>query len=242
MASYKVRRNILGKGGAQIGGASNYTTFNTAGRLTMTGTAQVYKDLWLPAVQWWGVVPNQFSNATGGTTATTGSPGTVVPIDIYGGASGSLNNASLLSLPVLAPSTAKDLTIRAATMFFAPGDAATTGSTVATLYYMARDEHETAGSMEVFRLRWRYYGSKGHNNGGRSGSLLYGASALTTGCGWLEVHELGNIDPFSQASPFCVLELAIENGNSCAMDASPDEGILGLKLSYIANSLGTVTT
>lgn len=239
MASFKIRRLLRAMGGGRLGSGSNYTDWNTSGRQTMAGTARVYRDLWLPAAAWYGIEPNQFANAFNATAATATCTPIVQPMTIYAGAA----TASPFQVPVLAASVAENKDARAGTVFLAPTDAASSGSVQCHLYYTTDLELATTGSMEVFRLHYNYWGSAGSNVGGTSGSIVYGASMATTGCGALEVQDLGDIPSFNvSSSPFVALQLTLENSNASAMSGSPEERIFGLRLRYVADSLGVVTS
>ena len=237
MASYKVRRNILGKGGGRFGGVSNYTDFNTAGRQTMAGTARIYRDIWIPPTAFYALEPNGFALPYTATAVAAGSTPTVNPWQIAAGEAA----ASPYLIPVLSASTAENLDARAWTTFFAPQDAASSISPSVILYYTTRLDMATTGSMEVWRLHYNYWGTSGSAVGGSSGSILYGASMSTTGSGALEVKTLGAIAPFVTASPFVALQLTLENSNASAMAGSPEEVIFGMRIRYAAENLGPTT-
>jgi hypothetical protein len=232
---YKIRRLIKGKGGARLGGISDYADFSTIGRLTAAGSARFYKDMWLPAAAWYGIEPNQFANAFLATaTAATCTP-IVQPAEIYGGKA----TASPMKVPVLAASVGENLDARVTTVFLAPPDAASTGSVQCHLYYTTRLEFATTGSMEVWRVHYAYLGSAGSAPGsGVSGSIVYGASMATTGSGKLEIQNIGNLPSFRTASPFVALQLTLENSNASAAAGSPEEHIYGMRLRYVAETLG----
>ncbi len=240
MASFIFRKVVKGLGGGRFGSTGSYTNIANDRRQTMTGTGKVYKDLWIPATQFWGLSPNGFANWQGGAAAITGSTSAAVVMEAYGLKS---TTASPALIPVLGASVAENQDARATTTFFAPPDAATTGCSVATLYYSLPAAQDTAGSMEVWRLRWAYTGVSGcTGEAGLSGSTLTGTCNVTTGCGHIEAHTIGSMKAFSQASPFCVLEVGLENSNTCAAAGAPTENVIGVRIRYIADSLGTQVT
>ncbi len=237
MASLKTRRKLLATGGVEIGSATNMTDFDTAGRQTLVGTARVYKDLWFPATMWYGIEPDGFVNAFNATAATTACTPIVVPKMVYGGGA----DASPIAVPTMAASCAENKDARAALCFVAPPDAASSGSSTVTLYYTTRGAH-TALDMQVWRLNWQYFGTGTSDVGGQSGSILYGASMVSTGSGCLEVQTLGQMHAFRSASPFCVVQLKLANSDGSAFAGAPDESIYGMKIRYIAENLGVQVT
>ncbi len=233
MASFKTRRKIIATGGAEVGSAASYMDFGSDGRQVLVGKAMVYKDLWLPATAWYGQVPNQWCNAFSAAITAVAVTPTVLPKEVYGGK----DDASPISVPTLAASCAQNADARAALCFIAPPDAASSGSSTVTLYYTTSDAM-TALDMEVWCLRWQFFGSGTSDVGGLSGSILYGASMVSTGSGKLEIQTLGTINAFRSASPFCVLELALEDSNASAKAATPNQQVYGMNIRYIADSLG----
>ena len=234
MASLKTRRLQVSTGGERVGSATNYTSLDTSGRQTMIGSARVYKDLWLPATQWYGVEPNGFANPFLGPASANTCQATVLPLQVYGGEA----QASPIMVPVLAGSNAENLDNRAATTFFAPPDAASAVSPSAFLYWTVASENETTGCMVVWRLHWNYYGTGGSKFGVTSGSVLYGASMATAGSAKLEVSTLGAMGAFTTASPFVVLQLTEEGSNASQMAASAGESVIGLRIRYAVENLG----
>ena len=225
----------------EFGDGTNKTTLTNAGRQTMAGTARARRTIVIPATDWYGVEPNQFANAYNATAATAASTPTVRPFGMnFGPASG-----STVAMPVLSASLTTACIARAATWIWAPSDADTTGSVAVQLVYTTKLAMATAGSMQVFRLHYRYLGSAGSADlvGTSSGSILYGASMATIGNGKMEIKSLGNIPSFQfSASPFVGLQLTIQGDNACAMAGSPEEQIFGVVLTYTACALGTTSS
>jgi len=245
MASHRIRRLLLALGGAQIyggvrtGTTSHYTNVSTTGRQTMVGTARVRKTMWLPATDFYGINPLQFANAYLAVTAVAGSTTSVNPEGVdFGKGSG-----STVQIPTLSASAAVNTDARAAIAFLAPSDADTTGSVAATLYYTTELAQATTGSMVIFRLNYNYTGTSGSDTGGVSGSTLTGASMTTIGNGKWEVQSLGNMASFNYAaSPICMIQLTDEGSSASYNSGSPETKILGLELTYTANSLGVVSS
>ena len=224
----------------EFGDSANKTVITAAGRQTMAGTARARKTIVIPATDWYGVEPNQFANAYNATAAAAASTPSVRPFAMnFGPASG-----STVAMPVLSASLTTACIARAATWIWAPSDADTTGSVAVQLVYTTKVEMATAGSMQVFRLHYRYLGSAGSADlvGTSSGSILYAASMTTVGLGKLEIKSLGNIPSFQfAASPFVGLQLTLHDGSASAMAGSPEEQIFGVVLTYTACALGTAS-
>jgi len=241
---YKVRRQLKAKGGARIGeGDTNYADFaKTTGRLTFAGTGRVRTALWIPATDWVGKTPDQFGNAFNVTNTVSGSTPTVAFNRVEFGSDGA-TGASSVDIPVMTACAGTNEDARASTMFLAPPDADTSGSVSVQLYYTTRLDMATTGSMQVWRLHYNYMGTSGSHTGGTSGSILYGASMVTTGSGKMEVQTLGTIPSFNfSSSPIVMLQLTLEQSNACGMSGSPEEDIFGMGLTYTANSLGTASS
>jgi len=220
---------------ARFGSSGSRTQFAADGRQTMDGTARVYKSIWLPATQWYGIEPNQFANPFNATATTAGSTPTVRP---YGANFGSAAG-STVQMPVMSASAGTNTDSRMATSFIAPQDAATTGSVQAKLFMTTKVAMATTGSMQVYRLNYQYIGSTGSPNLSDSGSILYGGSMASAGNGALEVWDLGNMPSFSSAaSPLVMLQLTLEQSNGSCMSGSAEDQIFGIRLSYVADSLG----
>ncbi len=239
MPKAKDKFKYLGMGGVRIGGVSNYTDFGKDGRQVMAGTARTYGSVWLPAQMWFGIAPDMFANAFNMTIS--GCENTCTPIVkpklIYGG----MAAASPIAVPALSASCAQDTDARASTAFFAPPDAASSGSSTVKLFYTTAGAR-TAGNIQAFRVRWQYFGTATSDIGGVSGSFLYGASMASTGSGKLEIQTLGQINAFRSSSPLVVLELAIEGSNASSYAAAPGEQIYGMQVIYVRENLGVQVT
>lgn len=227
--------NFLGR--INHGSSGSYTRFAADGRQTMVGTAAVYKDLWIPASAWFGIEPNQFTMVSP-ITNTAASPNNIPrPFAANFGK----DSGSTVQIPALSASAATNTDSRAGTTFIAPSDAATSGSVEATLFFTSKLAMATAGSMEVFRLRYQYIGS-GSANLADSGSILYGGSYAGLGNGVIESWDLGDLPSFSySASPLVLLELALEQSNGSCMAGSAEELVLGLRLRFLSDALGAQT-
>jgi len=236
----KERQTTYNTSQQDFGDSTNKTVITSAGRQTMAGTARARKTIVIPATDWYGVEPNQFANAFNATVSSATCTPTVRPFAMnFGPASG-----STVAMPVLSASLTSTSIARAATWIWAPSDADTAGSVAVQVVYTTKVAMATAGSMQVFRLHYRYLGSAGSADlvGTSSGSILYGASMTTVGNGKMEIKSLGNIPSFQfAASPFVGLQLTIQGDNACAMAGSPEEQIFGVVLTYTACALGTAS-
>ena len=73
----KFRRRTNAAGGVRVGDNSHYTDINTSGVQTMTGNAQVSKDIWIPAQDFKtasGTGPQSGSEFEGGSMMTASLP------------------------------------------------------------------------------------------------------------------------------------------------------------------------
>jgi len=240
MANFKVKRKVLGMGGARFGDSVDYTDFaNGTGRMTMATQARVYKDVWLGPEKWYAFAPNNFANMFS-IDSPAGSPTTTRPWEVnFGEAAG-----SGVMLPTISTSMAGATDARMATTFYAPADADSTVSPSVFLHWTTKLSSATTGSMYVFRVHYDYKGTGGSALGGSSGSILYGASMSTTGSGKLEVKTLGTIPAFQTASPFVSLQLTDEGSHASATavtGGSSELVFFGLRIRYIANALGAAT-
>lgn len=88
--------------------------------------------------------------------------------------------------------------------------------------------------------------------GSALGTLTPGASVVkalamsTIGNGKLEAGSIGLLPSFSHASPMMFLQLTVECSNAAsgippALAASAEEQIFGVRLQYLADSLGIVS-
>lgn len=234
------RRRIYDMNQIDVGDGTNKTAITSTGRQTMAGTARVRKTIFIPATDWYGVEPNQFANAFNATAAASGSTPAVRPFGMnFGPASG-----STVAMPVLSASITGACIARAATWLWAPSDADTTGSVAVQVVYTTKVAMANAGSMNVFRLHYRYLGSSGSADlASPSGSILYGASMTTTGNGKMEVKSIGNIPSFAYStSPFVALQLTLHDGSASHMAGSCEEQIFGVVLTYTACALGTASS
>ena len=233
--AYKVRRQIKSTGGTRVGGTSHYTDIaKTTGRLTMAGSARVYKDIWLGPEKWYAYAPNNWANMFS-IDSPAGSPTTTQPWSVAFG-----NTGSDVMLPVLASSAGGQTDQRAATTFYAPADADSTVSPSVYLWWTTRLGMATTGSMFVWRFHYDYKSTTGSVLGGSSGSRVYCASLAHTGSGKLAESTLGTIPAFQTASPFVSLQLIEEgsNASSTGVAGSTDEVVFGVRIRYIANVLG----
>jgi hypothetical protein len=222
-------------GQTRMGSSGSYVQIAKDGRLTLAGSARVYKSLWLPATQWYGIEPNSFANPFNATATSAGSTPTVRPYAAdFGSAAG-----SKVSIPVMSASQATNLDSRMATSFIVPQDAATTGSVQPKLFFTTKVAMATAGSMQVYRLNYQYIGSTGSPNLTDSGSVLYGGSMASTGNGKMEIWDLGDLPSFNAAaSPLVLLQLTLEQSNGSCMAGSAEDQILGMRIDYQADALG----
>lgn len=235
--SFKIRGRGLFTGRMRVGSSGSYTNQASDGRQTMVGAAKVYKDIWLPATMWYGIEPDQFANPFNATATTAGSTPVVRPLAMNFGSAG----GSTVQMPVMSASAGTNTDSRMATSFFAPPDACTTGSVECKLYFTTKVAMANAGSMQVYRLHYDYLGTGG-SAGLDSGSILYGGSMAGVGNGLLEVWDLGDIPSFSAGSPFVALQLTLEQSNGSCMAGSAEDQLFGLRMRYVADSLGAQVT
>lgn len=147
MPKYKVRRQILGMTGADIGGTSNYSQFSSTGRLTMAGTARVKKDQWIE--------PESFLIAT-----TSGSwESASMEVDITGSTWAGVSG-SLVSLKYAGP--AANVAGSPTTAFAKvpkPYDADTSGSIDVWVEWTANESLANSPSVTCIKAAMAYFGS-----------------------------------------------------------------------------------
>ena len=227
-------------GNERFGTGTNYTDFSTSGRMTMAGTSRVRKSIWIPADQWYGVVPSQWVNSYNANIASAGSTSVVLPMAMAFGDSGSNP-----SVPVITASAACGDSARMATVRLAPADADTTGSVAVSVYYTTRLDMDETGCAQVWRLHGQYIGSAGSAEVGNSTCTLTGGSMVGQGLGVVEVLSLGNLPSFNRASsPMVFLQLAIEGESTCSYmndSGSAEEAVFGVELVYTACALGAAS-
>ena len=245
MASFKVRRLLLSTGGARTGDSSNYTNIDTAGRLTMAGTGRVYREMWLPSTSFFLVGASSACGAAGvENVAYTGSMASAsivfnVSSSIFGGSSGGEQTGASVVVPVLTPAAALDASpTHVCTTFGKPLDADTTGSIQCRVVWTSSDMG-TTGSVYRIVGGLTYLSSSA---AARTAASV-GANAAynyTAGC---IVHEtnLGDLPSFDADDVAAVLTL-MHRGDHSANTGGSAIQFLGVKLRYVANSLGIVTS
>lgn len=241
MASFKVRRQMLGTGGGRFGGASNYSNVDTAGRLTMVGTARTYKEIWVPATQF-GVYSSSAASAVGsasGNVALTNKPGTI------GASAFSGSQAACILIPVLVARGASDAV--GASMVYAtavvpkPLDADTTGCINVRLVWTVVDPPPLdPKNTFCFKAAMGYISAGSYLQRGASCGTT--ASYFDTVASSFYEVSLGNLPSWGAADLAGVLQVGVDGTVAASNTAGSAWAILGAKLRYVANSLGTVTT
>lgn len=213
MAKFRVNSKLLTRGGQQIGSASaNYTDFDTAGRQTMGGTARVYKEVWLPANVWQAPAAASAHALSGSRYQLTGGPYNIVSWS--------------------PSSTTCDMKLD--TTFVAPLDAASSGSVLAIAECLVNTNLTTA-SNTGFKLGYNYVNAAASATTSGSVSGAVGVSASLAVSGRVS-GSIQNIDSFAAGGQLVHLRLSMLTG-TCGAGANVD--FLGLRLRYVADSLGT---
>lgn len=241
MASFKVRRQVLGTGGGRFGGTSNYSDIDTAGRLTMAGTAKVYRDQWVPA-------PNFFLQGASTACGMLFDSGSMVLIAkqfaLSQGAASvfSETQAGSAFMPVMTNAAASPST---ASMVFAtatvskPTDAATTGCINVRQVWTVVDARLTANSSMAFKVGGAYLTNAASLRTAASCGAA-GSYPATNACTFCET-SLGYL-PSWGANDVAMVMVAGMDWASASTSNGSGFAILGYKLRYVADCLGTVTT
>lgn len=238
----KFRRQVRGTGGARFGSSGSHLNIAQDGRQTMEGAARVYKDIWVPA-------PNFFlhaASAPNGLVFTDGSMMLTYKTIAFSKGSASVFSgltAGCAYIPVMtnaaaSPGSGASL-VFATTVVPKPTDAATTGCINVRQIWGVTDTRLTSNSSMAFVVGAAY--------------LTNGASLRTAAsCGTAGSHPSTNASVFSETS-LGYLPSWGENDTALVLTAGMDWAssstsngsgfaILGYKLRYVANSLGTQVT
>jgi hypothetical protein len=234
--SFKARRILRAPNKAHFGGDSNYTEFDNAGRQTMGGTGRIYRDIWIPADDF----------VTSGTAVGNEAifqAGSMISTSILIDLSGSIfadTQAGATPVQVMTPQV--DITgsvQHIVTTFPVPPDADTTGSIGCHLLWTAHDTHATAGSVFVFKAGLGYLSSSAAARTAASTSTC--ATYNYTASGVIHETDLGDLPSFGADDVAGVLVLA-QDQTDAADTGGSGQAIIGAKLRYVANSLGTQST
>ena len=237
---------------AEIGGATNHTDFDTGGRMTMGGTARVYKDIWIPADDFFvgGWAGDVAASGTGHLAAgSMGAASILVDVSgsIFAGSGGVVKEeqAASVVVPVLrATSDVYGSPTFASTIIAVPPDSDTTGSISCYAVWTLLANSSTAGSYVGIRAGLTYMSSSAQIRT----SASVGASPqynYTTGCYFHQTSLTNDTGAgFPSFGSDDVAAILTVEGRRDILNASEiaPPGIIGMKLRYVANSLGVVTS
>jgi len=241
MPSFKVRRLLRGTGGVRFGSDSNYTNIDTAGRQTMAGTARMYREVWLPATQF-GVYS---SSAASSVHSACGNVALVNKEVGIGASVFSGSQAACSLVPVLHPSGASDEVgasmIYANTIIMKPLDADTTGSINVRVVWTWMDPPPlTSNSCFSFKAGIGFI--RNASTVRTAASCGATASYAATDASSFYETSLGNLPSWSSSDIGALFTLGVDATVAASNTGGSAWGILGAKLRYVANCLGTQTS
>ncbi len=241
MAMYKVRRLLQAIGGTRFGSSTNYTGVSTSGYQTMVGTARTYKEVWVPAAAF-GVYSSSAASAVGSACGGVAlvNKATGMGASVFAG-----SQSACALVPVLTARGASEAAgasmVYASTVLPKPLDADTSGCVNVRLVWTWMDPPPlTTGSCFSFKAAMGYI---------RSGCYFRtaascGAAASYTGLTASAYYEtsLGNLPSWGANDLAGVFTVGVDATVEASNTGGSAWGILGAKLRYVANTLGTQTT
>lgn len=243
MAMFKIRRLLHALGGGRIGSGSNYTDISTTGYQTMAGTARTYREVWIPAAQF-GV----YSSSGMTACAIHSACGNVALMNKSNVVSGSIfsgSQAACMLIPVLTPVGASEVVgasmIYATTVLPKPLDADTSGCLNVRVIWTWMDPPPlTSNSCFSFKAGMGYIrtGSSFRTAASVGATASYGA---TNASSYYET-SLGNLPSWGSTDLAGVFTLGVDATVAASNTGGSAWGILGAKMRYVANSLGTQTS
>ena len=246
MAMYKVRRLLQALGGTKFGSSTNYTGISTSGYQTQVGTARTYKEIWVPATNF-GVYS---SSAASSVTSACGNVAlTNKNLSMSGSIFSGCQSASIL-IPMLTATGASGAV--GASMLYAtatlprPLDADTSGCINVRLVWTWSSITDavplTSNSCFSFKAGMAYIADAASMRSAAScgAAASYGGATSTSSL----FHEvsLGNLPSWGAANLVGVLTVGVDGSIAASNTGGSSWGILGAKLRYVANSLGTQTS
>ncbi len=239
--SFRVRRLLKGTGGARIGTSASYTNFGVDGRQTMVGAARVKKDQWIPA-------PNFFldsASTANGKYFTTGSMALVSKAIAFSKGSASVFSgcfSGCATFPVMtneAASVTTAMFVFATTVVPKPLDADTSGCIEVRQVWTVLDERLTANCSMAFKVGAAYLTSSASLR--TAACIESAASYPSTGASTFVETSIGNLQSWGSNDIGMVLTAGMDWSSGSTSNGS-GFAILGYKLRYVANTLGTQAT
>jgi hypothetical protein len=220
-------------GGARIGSNTNRTDFGTDGRQTMEGTARVYKDKLL--------VPADFRATYAGGELTTGSILMDVSASIMAHQAG-----SGLAIDALVASATSSSPRYSVARINVPTDAETSGSIQPFVDFTVHDTMATAGSSLVFHIGAAYLKKGTYNSVAcairTAACVEVAASYGVAASGQFMTASLPYLPSFGSADQMVLIAAGFDDNDanaSAAADAGSAVAILGVRLRYLADKLGS---
>lgn len=233
---YSTSGSVMQGGAASsvhIGDGTNDAVFEADGHLSFAGTARSYVDVWVPAVNF-TMTGCDFANdpiyLTGSMQCAS------LLCDVNASAFADIEAGSV-RYSVLQPSAnvTGSMTHTHAT-FPVPTNADTTGSVSARLVWTSKDTLATTGSVFVFKAGVTYLSSSAAE---RTAASVGASPAYNyTAAGVFHETALGDLPSFGADDVMGFLTIGHDQSEADDTGGS-GVAILGCKLRYVANSLGT---
>ena len=246
MAMYKVRRLLQALGGTRFGSSTNYTGISTSGYQTLVGTARTYKEIWVPATNF-GVYSSSAAssvNSACGNVALTNKA-----LSLSGSIFSGCQSASIL-IPMLTATGASSVVgasmLYATTTLPKPLDADTSGSINVRLVWTWASVTDavplTSNSCFSFKAGMAYLtNATFFRTAASCGATASYAGATSTSSIFHEV-SLGNLPSWGANDLAGILTVGVDGSIAASNTGGSSWGILGAKLRYVANTLGTQTS
>jgi len=220
-------------GGARIGSNSNRTDVGTDGRLTMEGTARNYRDIYLP--------PAVFRATHAGGEITTGS----VLMDVSASIMAHQSGSGLAIDALVASATSSSPRYTVAT-FQVPQDADTSGSIQPFVDFTVHDTLATAGSSLALHVGAAYLRKGTYNSVAciirTAACVEVAASYGVAASGQFMTASLPYLPSFGSADQMVAVAVGFDDNAanaSAAANAGSAVAILGVRLRYLADKLGS---
>lgn len=254
MPAFKVRRKLLAMngmdvrtgaslvGGIDVGGATDFTDFTASGFQTMGGTARVYREFYIPAEDFlvsgcaaqgnegpWFIPGSAIAGSHGFETGDL--TGTCGPVFL----STSAASATVVALKAACAITASMWYAQAT--FPVPLDRATSGSITLRPVWTVASDMGTSGSVTAIKGALAYISSSAAiaevASAGACPAYNYTASNV--------LHEtaLSDIPSFSAGDVLGVLTIGTDPTDGDDTMGASDVRILGVKVRYLSDRLGT---
>jgi hypothetical protein len=230
--------------GARMGAdTTNATTFSSTGRSTQAGMARNYKEIF--------IAPKDFRDSYAGGDITIASLMLNVTASIFAGTAGSQMAVDALTASggAVGGTTCPRYTC---TMVPVPLDAATSGSIQAFIDYTAfgTPAFATTGCMVEMHVGLAYLRSGTANSDAcvvrTAACVKVGACYPSTTCGLFATASLPYLPSFGATDKLVAISVGMDGASTTGASTSATSGsswaILGIRLRYLTDKLGTVSS